>query len=127
MGKLKNYDCHKQKYYVPQTKPKWSVLNLKQASKKIEKEKSAAKKQTLGKKAKAPIENEARRLMIRFLQRESNEAEITGAGGATASSRESDEVLTAVKGISAKVSDGFQHLQSSPKIMHAVATQTDLS
>ena len=55
MGKLKNYDCHKQKYYVPQTKPKWSVLNLKQASKKIEKEKSAAKKQTLGKKAKVAL------------------------------------------------------------------------
>ena len=32
MGKLKNYDCHKQKYYVPQDKPKWAVLNLKQAS-----------------------------------------------------------------------------------------------
>lgn len=55
MGKLKNYDCHKQKYYVPQTKPKWSVLNLKQASKKIDKEKSAAKKQTLGKKAKVAL------------------------------------------------------------------------
>ena len=38
MGKLKNYDCHKQKYYVPQTKPKWAVLNLKQAAKKVDKE-----------------------------------------------------------------------------------------
>ena len=52
MGKLKNYDCHKQKYYVPQNKPAWSLLNLKQASKKIEKEKSSAKKQVLGKKKK---------------------------------------------------------------------------
>lgn len=52
MGKLKNYDCHKQKYYVPQDKPKWAVLNLKQASKKIDKEKSSAKKQVLGKKAR---------------------------------------------------------------------------
>ena len=34
MGKLKNYDCHKQKYYIPQNKPSWSLLNLKQASKK---------------------------------------------------------------------------------------------
>ena len=50
MGKLKNYDCHKQKYYVPQNKPSWSILNLKQASKKIDKEKSSAKKQALGKK-----------------------------------------------------------------------------
>ena len=55
MGKLKNYDCHKQKYYVPQTKPKWAVLNLKQAAKKVDKEKSAAKKQTLGKKAKIAL------------------------------------------------------------------------
>jgi hypothetical protein len=55
MGKLKNYDCHKQKYYVPQDKPKWAILNLKQASKKIEKEKAAAKKQTLGKKAKIAL------------------------------------------------------------------------
>jgi hypothetical protein len=52
MGKLKNYDCHKQKYYVPQNKPSWSVLNLKQAAKKIDKEKSASKKQALGKKKK---------------------------------------------------------------------------
>ena len=52
MGKLKNYDCHKQKYYIPQNKPSWSLLNLKQASKKIDKEKSAAKKQALGKKKK---------------------------------------------------------------------------
>ena len=52
MGKLKKYDCHKQKYYVPQNKPAWSLLNLKQASKKIEKEKSSAKKQNLGKKKK---------------------------------------------------------------------------
>ena len=52
MGKLKNYDCHKQKYYVPQDKPKWAVLNLKQASKKVDKEKSSAKKQVLGKKAR---------------------------------------------------------------------------
>lgn len=52
MGKLKNYDCHKQKYYVPQNKPAWSLLNLKQAAKKIEKEKSSAKKQVLGKKKK---------------------------------------------------------------------------
>ena len=55
MGKLKNYDCHKQKYYVPQDKPKWAVLNLKQASKKIEKEKAAAKKQVLGKKARVAL------------------------------------------------------------------------
>ena len=52
MGKLKNYDCHKQKYYVPQNKPSWALLNLKQASKKIDKEKSTAKKQVLGKKKK---------------------------------------------------------------------------
>ena len=52
MGKLKKYDCHKQKYYIPQNKPSWSLLNLKQASKKIDKEKSAAKKQALGKKKK---------------------------------------------------------------------------
>lgn len=52
MGKLKNYDCHKQKYYVPQNKPAWSLLNLKQAAKKVEKEKSSAKKQVLGKKKK---------------------------------------------------------------------------
>lgn len=52
MGKLKNYDCHKQKYYVPQNKPAWSLLNLKQAAKKIDKEKSSAKKQALGKKKK---------------------------------------------------------------------------
>ena len=43
----KNYDCHKQKYYVPQTKPSWAILNLKQASKKIKKEQSVATKQTL--------------------------------------------------------------------------------
>lgn len=52
MGKLKKYDCHKQKYYIPQNKPSWSLLNLKQASKKVDKEKSAAKKQALGKKKK---------------------------------------------------------------------------
>jgi hypothetical protein len=52
MGKLKNYDCHKQKYYVPQNKPSWSILNLKQAAKKIDKEKAASKKQALGKKKK---------------------------------------------------------------------------
>jgi hypothetical protein len=55
MGKLKAYDCHKQKYYVPQDKPKWAVLNLKQAAKKIDKEKSSAKKQVLGKKARVAL------------------------------------------------------------------------
>jgi len=48
----KAYDCHKQKYYVPQNKPKWAILNLKQASKKVSKEKSTAQKQALGKKKK---------------------------------------------------------------------------
>ena len=43
----KKYDCHKQKYYVPQNKPSWAILNLKQASKKIAKERSVATKQTL--------------------------------------------------------------------------------
>jgi hypothetical protein len=46
----KQYDCHKQKYYVPQNKPAWSILNLKQASKKVSKEKSVAQKQNLSKK-----------------------------------------------------------------------------
>ena len=28
MGKLKKYDCHKQKYYIPQNKPSWSLLKV---------------------------------------------------------------------------------------------------
>ena len=56
MGKLKNYETATSRSTTsPRPSRRGRVLNLKQASKKIEKEKSAAKKQTLGKKAKVAL------------------------------------------------------------------------
>ena len=49
----KPYGVHVNKYYVPDDVPAWARLNVTQASKKVAKQSSAAKKQTLGKKAKA--------------------------------------------------------------------------
>ena len=51
----KRYDCHKQKYYVPQNLKPHQILNLKQASKKVQKDRSKATKQALGKKAKVAL------------------------------------------------------------------------
>lgn len=48
----KPYGVHVNKYYVPDDVPAWARLNVAQASKKIAKQAAAAKKQTLGKKAK---------------------------------------------------------------------------
>ena len=48
----KPYGVHVNKYYVPDDVPAWARLNVTQASKKIAKQSAAAKKQTLGKKAK---------------------------------------------------------------------------
>jgi len=51
----KQYDCHKQKYYVPQNLKPHQILNLKQASKRVQKDRSKATKQALGKKAKVAL------------------------------------------------------------------------
>jgi hypothetical protein len=57
----KQYDCHKQKYYVPQNLRPDQILNLKQLSKKVKKSKSQQTKQLLGKKKKTALKLENRK------------------------------------------------------------------
>jgi len=49
---MPRYGVHVNKYYVPEDVPRWAKLNVKQASKKIAKNRAKETKQALGKKAK---------------------------------------------------------------------------
>lgn len=49
---MPRYGVHVNKYYIPEDVPQWAKLNVKQASKKIAKNRAKETKQALGKKAK---------------------------------------------------------------------------